>query len=367
MGYEAGPIRPPSEANSLLLRITRNCPWNRCTFCGLYKNSRFSPRRMEDIKNDIDLIKAWTDYYRNKENDLSAARPSEDGSLPVNMAGNWYYSGMRSIFLQDANSLVIKPERIIEILEYLRETFPDVDRITSYARSHTITRIDDEALSAMAKAGLNRIHIGLESGCDRVLELVKKGADKQTHILAGRKVKEAGIELSEYYMPGLGGIEYSRCNAMETADALNRINPDFIRIRSLGIPDGIPLATDYEDGIFTRMNDIETVEELRLMISGLEGISSTLKSDHILNLLPEVRGRLPEDKDAMLGAIDRFLNLSGEMQMLFRIGRRTGRITRLDSLQSSGKADQLREIADMNHINHDNIDEICDTLLKRFI
>ncbi|MBI9108579.1 MAG: radical SAM protein [Spirochaetales bacterium] len=366
-GYELGPIRPPSEAGSLLLRITRNCPWNKCRFCGLYKGEGFSARSVEHIKRDIDQIKSWTDYFRTKAAGTDAIRPENEGSMALSMAENWTHSGMRSIFLQDANSLVIKPEHMIEILTYLRLNFPDTERITSYARSQTISRISDEDLSAIAAAGLNRIHIGLESGCDAVLDLVRKGADKKTHIIAGQKVKKAKIELSEYFMPGLGGKEYSHQNAVETADALNQINPDFIRIRTLAIPDSLEITSDYRNGISTRTNDVEMAEELLLLIQNLVGITSFLKNDHILNLFPEVQGRFPEDKANMLAVIEKFLSLPEEDQMIFRIGRRTGTMVLLKGLENEDKRAPIQRIIEQNDINKDSIDEICDELMKRFI
>ena len=156
--------------------------------------------------------------------------------MAFHSALNWVRSGMQSVFLQDANTLVIKPDDLVAILEYLRQVFPQVERVTSYARSHSVARISDEDMAHLAGAGLNRIHIGMESGADDVLEFIKKGVDQKTQIVAGQKVKSAGIELSEYFMPGLGGRLYSRENALETAEAINKINPDFIRIRTLAIP-----------------------------------------------------------------------------------------------------------------------------------
>ena len=226
-GFEQGPIRPPSEASSLLIRVTRNCPWNRCTFCPVYKGESFSIRPVEHVLRDIDSIHAHIENLQKRSpgeplSSLHLRDAHERASLGA--ALHWMQSGMRSVFLQDANSLIIKPERLVRILSRLKEKFPGIRRITSYARSHTICRIDDEELAGIAAAGLNRIHIGMESGSDKVLRMVKKGADKATHIMAGRKVKRAGMELSEYIMPGLGGRTLAREHALETADALNRIN-----------------------------------------------------------------------------------------------------------------------------------------------
>lgn len=214
-GFEIGPIRPPSEAKSLMLRVTRNCPWNKCKFCGLYKGETFSIRPVKHVIKDIDAIQYYVDEIQktmgqsgagNKQNIISfrEGRP-ENEQMVFHTALNWIRGGMKSIFLQDANTMIIKPDDLVEILLHVQKTFPQVERITSYARSHTIARISEEDMARIAKAGLNRIHIGMESASDEVLEFVKKGVDKKTHIIAGQKVKRAGIELSEYFMPGLGG------------------------------------------------------------------------------------------------------------------------------------------------------------------
>ncbi|MBW1746162.1 MAG: radical SAM protein, partial [Deltaproteobacteria bacterium] len=260
--FEQGPIRPPSEAQSLLLRVTRNCPWNRCTFCPVYKGTRFSVRPVEHVKKDIDSVCRYVEILKNmaeKSDYISrtdivkiAKKTDPDELRPAVAAFKWFSDGMRSVFIQDANSLIIKPADLIDILNHLKMRFPWIERITSYARSHTIARIKDDDLRAMKGAGLNRIHIGLESGSSQVLKMVKKGVTKETHIKSGLKVKKAGMELSEYVMPGLGGINLSDVHAIETADALNRINPHFIRLRSLAIPNGIPLFQDYIEGRFQK-------------------------------------------------------------------------------------------------------------------
>jgi radical SAM superfamily enzyme YgiQ (UPF0313 family) len=219
-GFEQGPIRPPSEAGSLLIRITRNCPWNRCTFCPVYKGADFSLRPLEHVLEDINAVHRYVHKIRKSAAVSGRISPSDINILleeeergdrtALNAAMQWAVNGMQSIFLQDANSLIIKPERLITILSHLKGCFPWVERVTSYGRSHTIARISDENLSLIAAAGLNRIHIGMESGSDLVLMNIKKGVDKKTQIKAGLKVKKAGMELSEYVMPGLGGVSLSR-------------------------------------------------------------------------------------------------------------------------------------------------------------
>jgi hypothetical protein len=274
---------------------------------------------------------------------------------------------MRSIFLQDANSLIIKPADLIEILKHLQRRFPGVERITSYARSHTIARISDDHLAAMRRAGLNRIHIGLESGSDQVLARVRKGVDKATQIRAGLKVKRAGMELSEYLMPGLGGREFSAVHATESADALNQINPDFIRLRTLALPGRIPLAEEHRQGRFEKCSDLEMAAELRLFIASLNGITSQIKSDHILNLFEEIDGRLPGDQPALLDVLDRFLAMPREDQMRYQVGRRLGIFNRLEDLESPRRIARVDAFCGENEITVDNVDAMADELMKRFI
>jgi radical SAM superfamily enzyme YgiQ (UPF0313 family) len=376
-GFEQGPIRPPSEARSLLIRVTRNCPWNHCAFCPVYKGARFSVRPEAHVIEDIDSIhRQGNTLNRLADGDgrilgshidelMQQLAPHEQA--PMAAALNWFAGGMRSIFLQDANSLVIKPDSLIRILRHLRSCFPWVARITSYARSHTVARISDDHLQQMRDAGLNRIHIGLESGSDAVLRMVRKGVDKRTQIKAGQKVKTAGMQLSEYVMPGLGGTELSRDHAVETADALNRIDPDFIRLRSLAIPNGIPLADDHRKGRFVKLNDAGMVREIRLFIEHLDGIHSMIASDHILNLFEEVQGRLPEAKPAILEVLDRFLGLSVDDRMRFQVGRRLGVFRRLSDLDSAKRRERVDAFCDQHGIVPANVDQAIDEMMKRFI
>ncbi len=376
-GFEQGPIRPPSEAASLLLRITRNCPWNNCKFCGLYKGTKFSQRSVTHIKQDIDMVrghidnitavtKEGNDGIRQKIMGLFSEIP-HDEQAAFQAALSWFQNGMTSIFLQDANTLIIKPDDLVEILNYVKDRFPLVDRITSYARSHTIARISDEDMTRFASAGLNRIHIGMESASDEVLDFVKKGVDKQTHIKAGQRVKRAGIELSEYFMPGLGGQEYSRANALETADAVNQINPDFIRIRTLAVPDSSDLAEDVRQGTFSIPNDVKTAEELLLFLENLDGITSTVKSDHILNLFQEVEGVLPDDKSTMTAPIKAFLAMPEETQMMYRVGRRTGIFASMNDLNRPDLMRHAEAARERYGVTVDTVDEFADKMMKQFI
>ncbi len=375
-GFEVGPIRPPSEAKSLLLRITRNCPWNKCKFCGIYKGEKFSIRPVSHVVKDIDLIKEYVDEIQRiikqsegAERELKEFndRLSENEWIAFHSALNWIRGGMTSIFLQDANSLIIKPDDLVEILKHLRKTFPQVERITSYARSRSVARINDKDMACIAEAGLNRIHIGMESASDEVLDIVRKGVDKKMHIIAGLKVKRAGIELSEYFMPGLGGEKYSRANALETAIAMNTINPDFIRIRTLVIPDNTELFKDYQSGAFTKIGDVKMAEEILLFLENLKGITSTLKSDHIVNLFQEVEGRLPVDKERMTAPIRKFLTMEPGEQMIYMIGRRAGIFSRLDDMKNPELLKRAEKARDAYQVTIDNVEDFTAEMMKRFI
>jgi radical SAM superfamily enzyme YgiQ (UPF0313 family) len=376
-GFEQGPIRPPSEAYSLLVRVTRNCPWNHCTFCPVYKDARFSIRPKDHVIKDIDSIYRSVEIIQKTADgggkvplaEIRRAAGNSDNVDPraFNAALNWVSGGMQSVFIQDANSLIIKPSDLVEILTHLITCFPWVERITSYARSHTIARISDDNLKAIKDAGLNRIHIGLESGSNKVLKMTQKGVTKETQIKAGLKVKKAGMELSEYVMPGLGGKAFSKEHAVETADALNQINPDFIRLRTLAIPNIVKLYDDYETGRFEKCTDLMMAEEVLLFIESLNGITSVLKSDHILNLFQNLEGKFPEDKENMLDIIRRFLAMTPDRQCVYQVGRRLGYFSRLSDMENPRRLERAEKSCRQFGITPENVDEVIDELMRRFI
>ncbi|MBN2337131.1 MAG: radical SAM protein [Acidobacteria bacterium] len=338
---EQGPIRPPSEAASLLLRVTRHCPWNRCEFCHIYRGRRFEPRKAEEVKRDIDTLRDLASRIR----DLSLQR-GFGGTIHAALARHlgdtprpypegarnllfWMAGGARNVFLQDADNLALKTEKLVDILRYLRDAFPTVERITTYARSATLARKSPEELAALREAGLSRIHTGMESGCDTILARVQKGVTARVLIDAGRKVKQAGLGLSEYVMPGLGGKALTREHALETARALNEIDPDFIRVRPLKVLSTMPLFRRVESGEMELLGDDGILAEERLLIGHLDRFTGRLESDHVLNLLEEVEGRFPAARRPVLALIDRYLALPEGERAHFRLGRRTGFYRRL--------------------------------------
>jgi radical SAM superfamily enzyme YgiQ (UPF0313 family) len=333
--FEQGPIRPPNEARSLLLRFTRNCPWNQCLFCPVYKTRKFSLRSVDEIKQDIDTAKkfaddikalSWKLGHSGAVNDavISALFNQPGTGLNTKSIAAWLYYQTDACFLQDADNLIMKTKDLVEVLTYLKEQFPDIKRITTYSRSRTVVRKSADALKQIRQAGLDRVHIGLETGYDPLLKLMKKGVTAAQHIEAGKKLLKAGMEVSEYVMPGLGGQEMWRDHAVETAKVLNQINPHFIRLRSLRVPEHIPLHEKLEDGSFSMQTDDMLAEEIKQFIETLEGITSTVTSDHIMNLLEEVSGDLPDDKEKMLGIIQAYQALSDGDRLIYRAGRRGG-------------------------------------------
>ncbi len=375
-GLEIGPIRPPSEASSLMLRVTRNCPWNRCKFCSLYQGEEFSMRSVEDIIKDIDAIKYYVDkilqtqhegQHALRELSLRAQKLGESDIYAFESSLQWLRGGMTSVFLQDGNSIVYKPSDLLAVLNHLTTTFPQIERITTYARSKNLYRMKDETLSAFAQAGLNRIHIGMESGSDAVLSYVNKGVTKEEQILAGQKVKKAGIELSVYYMPGLGGKDLWELNAIETADVFNKINPDFIRLRTLGIPKNAELYQEVQQGTFTKLGDKAVVKELQLFLAKLSGINSTILSDHILNLLQEIEGTLPIDKQKMLDVIERYLSLNEKDQTLYMVGRRTGVFSKIDDIYDVELMPHAEYQVRSHQVTSDTVEHFTASMLERFI
>ena len=296
--FEQGVIRPPSEANSLLVRVTRNCPWNRCLFCPAYKGTAFSRRSVKEIKEDIDEMAR---YHRGHDSQVTTA------------------------FFQDADSLILPVAELLEILKHLGEAFPSLTRITSYARAKSLKRKSVTSLKALKAAGLTRIHTGLESGSVKVLKLTQKGESPEEMIEGGQRVMAAGIELSEYIMPGVGGMELSRENAYETAHVLNRIRPDFIRVRTFALPPDSPMERMADAGRFTPMNELEIVAEIRELLRHLEEMPTHFRcADFSLNLLMHVDGYLDRDRSRMLEDLDSFLSLSELDQKSYVLLQRSG-------------------------------------------
>ncbi len=269
MRYEGPIYRPPSEADSLLIQATVGCPHNKCTFCMVYKdNVRFKVRATTEIKEDLD------EAYK------------------------IYGDAIRTLFLPAGNTIAMPTTALAEICRYSRKLFPRLRRITVYGSAPYIHQKGISELKQLAEAGLSRIHVGLESGDDEILRRVKKGCNQQIQIAAGRMVRQAGLELSEYVILGLGGKERTTPHALATARAVNAIVPDYLRLRTLVPKINTPLLEEVLQGRFQMLSPHEVILET---ISLLEAITITTQvvSDHYTNYV-NVVGRLPEDKAAML-------------------------------------------------------------------
>ena len=313
MVFQIGPIRPPSEANSLLLRVTVNCPWNKCKFCMLYKKYDFHTRPVEDVKKDIDTMAELRDrilqYKKDGEWDITAINQdyqsltTDDQRWCYHMVFRWMTEGdCNSIFLQDANTMCLRADWLAEIIRYVRVKLPEIKRITSYGRANTLAKISPEDYKMLKEAGLDRIHSGYESGSDKVLALIEKGCTQEEQIIGGRKVREAGIELSIYFMPGVGGKELSDDNAIETAKVINAVNPNFVRLRTFVLRTGSLMEEVRDAGGWTEDTDMNKLLEIRKLLAHIDPTKANGKitSDHIINLLQEVNGDMDTDLPWML-------------------------------------------------------------------
>ena len=365
--YEIGPIRPPSEADSLLLRVTRNCPWNKCKFCTLYKKHEFSARSVEDIKADIDQIALYRNNIRNGLMDNIYTLP-EDTRVRYQYIMQWIASGEESVFLQDANTMVLSYDKLLEILTYLKQKLPWVRRVTTYGRVDSLDRFTTEQLAKLKEAGLDRLHSGFETGSDKVLTLIDKGHTKSQEIEAGQKVKASGIELSVYFMPGVGGKDLTDANAVETADVINRINPDFVRIRTFIAQKGTQWFDMISAGSIKECTDYEKMLELKKMIGHINDAGGYLFSDHIINLFEDVNGNMTTDKGRMLSIFDAFERLEEKDRRRYQIARRMGMVGALSQIDQLN-VEQREQIALYlsEHETQEEFEEFLSTLLRRYI
>lgn len=306
---ELGPIRPPSEGGScsLLLRVVRNCPWSLCKFCygKPYNREKFSLRKVEEVKEEIRRLGRM----------MEELERGEGLSADYNFLA-WFSSGSRTVFLQDADVLLMPTPKLVDILEEVRRGLGEMERITCYARGRTLSRKGVEELRALREAGLSRLHVGLESGDEGVLRRMDKGLTPQEMVEGGRKAKEAGLELSLYYILGLGGQDRWEEHAKNTARVLNEVDPEFVRVRRLVPLRGTPLFEEWRGGSFRLQTPHGELRELRLLVEELE-FSGRLCFDHFANpfyltpsgprwVFDQGYGgyRFPEEKDEVLRRIE---------------------------------------------------------------
>jgi histone acetyltransferase (RNA polymerase elongator complex component) len=305
--YEQPPYRPPTEGHSLLLRVTRNCSWNKCEFCTMYPGTKLEIRSVEEVKGDIRAMKKHADEIK-----AYALQKGHGGNVAMVARANGVYwltnDGVKNVFIADSNSVIIKTEDLVEILRYLYETFPTIERVTSYARGKTLAKKSLDELKMLRQAGLTRLHVGLETGDGELLKIIQKGATPEEMISGGKKAIEAGFELSMYVMPGLGGREMWEQHVRGSAHVLNAVNPHFIRLRTLFVPEGTPLHARYQSGQFTRQTTEALLREVRLLIELLNVDAEFIASDHIANrYMWGIDGVPNKEKERMLKQIDELI------------------------------------------------------------
>jgi radical SAM superfamily enzyme YgiQ (UPF0313 family) len=306
--FELGPIRPPDEADSLLIRTTRGCPWNRCAFCTLYTGVKFSIRSVDEIKQDILAAK---ETYN--------GRPFE------------------KCFLQDGDSFTMKTQDLVEVLHSLRQAFPSLKQISSYGRAQTMAKKSPSEMQEIGDAGLNMLYCGMESGSDEVLKKVRKGITAEAIIKSFTNAQNAGMRILLFAILGLGGRELTQSHTEETVRLINAINPADIRILSLAVKPGTTLDSMVQEASFTMLSEFEMIEEQQKILGQLDGIHSKYGNYHAVNLLPELQGELPQDKTEFLSIIERFLALDHEEQLNFIFGRRRGYYSRLKDMKQSDR------------------------------
>jgi len=345
--FEQGPIRPPSEAHSLLVRVIRNCTWNRCTFCPVYKGAKSSLRSVEEVLADVDAMAAAAEVLRS--HGVAAVHqglvPNEAFQVSLFLSG-----GARTVFLQDADPCAVKPEKLAAVVRRVRERFPAVDRVTTYGRASTLARRTPEDLALLVDAGLTRVHLGLESGADEVLMAIEKGCTGGDLIEAGERVVRAGLELCFYLMPGLGGRATAAAHVAGSARVIRAVaaaapaeRPLVVRLRTAAVVPGTPLAEREAAGEFVLPDDVEVAQELRDLLEQLGDARLELRSDHVLNLLPELEGSLPQDRERLVEMLDDYLGWPREEQARFAVGARLGIYRRLAERDDPGRRRLLDE------------------------
>jgi radical SAM superfamily enzyme YgiQ (UPF0313 family) len=276
MDYAGLIVRPPSEANSLLLPVTFGCSHNKCTFCGTYSDIKFRIRSFEDIKQDIDEV-----------------------------AKNYSWS-LRRIFLENGDAVIAPQRLLVKVLKYLKEKFPNLERIGSYATPQAALIKSVEELKELHELGLKIIYLGVETGDEELLKKINKGATYAQIVEAGGKIKRAGITLSVTVILGLGGTEGSQKHALGTAKILSDIDPDFAGALTVMLVPGTPLHRDWEEGRFELINPFQSLAELKTIIENASFTDCFFTANHASNYLP-IKARLPQQKAAVLKLINEVL------------------------------------------------------------
>ena len=370
--FEQGPIRPPSEAHSLLVRVIRNCTWNRCTFCPVYKGAASSLRPLEDVLADVDAMAAAAAVLEEK-----GIQAMHGGLVPheARQVALFLQAGGRTVFLQDADPCAVRPEKLAAVIGRVRERFPAVERVTTYGRASTLARRTAQQLALLVDAGLTRVHLGLETGADEVLMAIDKGCTSGDLIAAGENVVRAGLELCFYLMPGLGGRAASAAHVAGSARVIRAVaaaapaeRPLVVRLRTAAVVPGTPLAEREAAGDFVLPDDVEVAQELRDLLGQLDDARLELRSDHVLNLMQGLEGSLPRDRERLLSMLDEYLRLPRKEQARFAIGVRLGLFRALADLSDPGRIAALeRQFQGYAQPSADELLEAAAALRSHFI
>ena len=276
LSYHEPLFRPPAEAESLILQITYGCSWNKCAFCEMYSSKTFHIKSEKDIIHDIDQA--------------SKVMPS-----------------VRKIFLADGNPMILSTQKLLPILEYIKQKFPKVRRISTYALPGDIEMKSPEELKKLHVAGLNLLYVGIESGDDEVLKMVNKSETSQSTINGLLKAKEAGMKLSVIILNGLGGKKYKEAHAKNSARILNVIQPEYASLLVLSFPFGITHFKNKFNGIYEPMDMVDLFTEMKIFIEHTALNATIFRSDHASNYLV-LNGILNRDKDLFIKQIEKAIN-----------------------------------------------------------
>lgn len=275
--YDTPVFRPPSEAESFILRVTRGCAHNSCTYCNMYRGVKFEKLSDDQIMRQIAMA-----YSTDAE-------------------------GVRRVFLADGDALVLPTERLLNILAVLKKYFPNLERVSSYAAPRDILAKSVEELTELRRAGLALLYYGMESGDAQTLKDIRKGVNDKQSIEAGKRVIAAGMKLSIMIILGIAGKEGSTRHALATAHAINEIKPTMLSALSLMLYRGSELKEQFERGEFHPLTPVQLMEELKLIMEHVdlpESEHMIFRSNHVSNYI-RLAATLPRDKEQLLKDIDK--------------------------------------------------------------
>lgn len=363
---EMGPMGPIGKGQSLIIRVNRNCPWNKCLFCPVYKGAPFSSRSAEDIIGDIDAVSRIcelmdsTSWYiglggrfsPEVEHEVVRTYPEIYGKYPhdctqeqfkavagLRNVAKWLYHGAKRVFFQDADALAISPSKLSNVLRYLKERFPMIETVSSYARAKTCRSRSTEELANLKESGLSLCLMGIETGSDKLLTYMKKGVKASEHIDAGQKLAASGISVAVFIIPGLGGQNNEFPDHISgTIEVLDAVQHAEVRVRSLAVIEGSPLYRRWQEGKFKAPTEDQMIDEIWSVIHGLKH-DCEFETLQMTNTLFTFRGRLQAHRDALLDKINRYKALPAHERAKILLDRCT-QGGYLNFIKSCGRYDE---------------------------